>query len=195
MVRHPGLTFSKPNKWTRPYPVLAHSSSSGNLNESPDVVSNRNRRVMNQLDPRYVFGRHDRGLAKTFIRYHAAEVYNFIPHCDAELHRPPVILLDRCDHAAADVSSSAVGSGTSRARLATARSKSDRLTIPTSVSSRITGRRLISWRSINRTKAASEISGGVTGAGARRHGPFHHCRAGPKACSTPAHFKLNPVGA
>ena len=58
---------------------------------------------MDQLDPRYVFGRHDRGLAKTFIRYHAAEVYNSIPHRDAELHRPPVILLDRCDHAAAGV--------------------------------------------------------------------------------------------
>ena len=58
---------------------------------------------MDQLDARDVFGRHDRGLAETLIRDHAGEMDDSIPHGDAELHGLPVILLNRCDYAAANV--------------------------------------------------------------------------------------------
>jgi hypothetical protein len=45
---------------------------------------------MSQLDPRDVFGRHDRGLPETLVRDDATEVNNPVPHRDAELHWLPI---------------------------------------------------------------------------------------------------------
>jgi|SoiMethySBSTD1v2_1073268.scaffolds.fasta_scaffold774266_1 hypothetical protein len=47
-------------------PACAHPSSSGDLNESPDIASKKIEVVVDQLDARNVFGRHDRGLAQRF---------------------------------------------------------------------------------------------------------------------------------
>ena len=59
--------------------------------------------VVNQLDAGDIFGRHDRRLPKALIGDHAAQMHNSVPDGDPELHRLPFILLDRCDHAGANV--------------------------------------------------------------------------------------------
>ena len=103
--------------------------------------------IMNLDDALHVFGGDDGGRTGTFIGDRAAQMHDTITDNDGEANGAPVMFFDFVD-----------GSGTSRARLATACSTLDRETIPTSLPARMTGTRLMLFFSMRETRSGSGVS-------------------------------------
>src|SRR5215218_3500937 len=102
----------------------------------------------------------DRGLSRALLGDDAAEMNDAVADDDVQPERAPIVLLHGIDDAAANVIvvRGRVGSGTSRARSATAWSRFARDTMPTILSPRITGRRFTLFRSMRSTISASAVS-------------------------------------
>ena len=113
--------------------------------------------VVNQLDARNIFGRHNRRLPETLIHDDAAEMHDPIAHSDAELHRLPIIFLNGCDHSFPNVIivsrriRNISGETCHSPKQVRARHN------PYKRISAHNGRRLTFWRSINFTMSSSNM--------------------------------------
>ena len=58
---------------------------------------------MDQLDAVHIFSGDNGRLSKALIRDRADHMHDPVSHRDTKLRRPPFILLNRCDHAAANM--------------------------------------------------------------------------------------------
>ena len=98
----------------------------------------------------------DGGPARLLLSDDAAQVDDTVANDYAQAEGAPVVLIDSIDDAIENMS--AVGSGTCRARLATAWSRLARVTMPTSLSPRSTGSRLTFFSSMRSTTAGRGVS-------------------------------------